>query len=281
MNDKSAVMRPAARFHETLMKRSHGPLVMGIVNVTPDSFSDGGRFAQAPEALRHAQALLADGADLLDIGGESTRPGFSPVSPEEEWARLLPIFSGLSASGTVLSVDTTKAWVAAKAISAGALIVNDVWGFQADPDMAHVVSQSEAYAVLMHNRVEVDGALDVVADWRRFFDASLELAQRAGVESGRLILDPGVGFGKTPDQNVQAIARIRDLKAEYGLPVLLGLSRKSMFGHFLGRSVDERLAGTLSANLYGARRGADIVRVHDVREHVDAFGMQHILERGE
>ncbi|KXV44299.1 dihydropteroate synthase [Gluconobacter roseus] len=252
--------------------------VMGIVNVTPDSFSDGGQFLRPEAALEHGRALLADGADLLDLGAESTRPGFEPVSAEEEWARLSPVVGTLVGEGAVVSVDTTKAFVAKQALEAGATVINDVWGLQADPEMASVVADSDAVAVLMHNRHEVDAALDLRADWRRFFDRSLELAEGAGLARKRIVLDPGVGFGKTQAQNVEAVARLGELRSEYGLPVLLGVSRKSMFGHFLGRAASERLAGTLATNLYGAEQGAAILRVHDVREHVDALKMRQILK---
>ena len=269
-----------ARMKENRMKRvGNGPVaVMGIVNVTPDSFSDGGRFLRPEAALAHGRALLADGADLLDVGAESTRPGFEPVPAEEEWARLSPVVGTLVAEGAVVSVDTTKAFVAKRALEAGAAVINDVWGLQADPEMASVVADSDAVAVLMHNRHEVDAALDLRADWRRFFDRSLALAERAGMARERIVLDPGVGFGKTQAQNVEAVARLGDLKSEYGLPVLLGVSRKSMFGHFLGRAASERLAGTLTTHLYGADQGATILRVHDVREHVDALKMRQILK---
>lgn len=251
---------------------------MGILNVTPDSFSDGGHF-QAPEtALAHARSMLTDGADILDIGAESTRPGFRSVPADEEWARLEPIINRLAPEGVPISVDTTKAVVARKSLQAGARVINDVWGFQADPDMAFVVADRGASAVLMHNRHDCDDQLDLLVDWRRFFDHSLNLAEKAGVKKDFLILDPGIGFGKTQDQNVQAVASLGILRQEYGLPVLLGLSRKSMFGYLLGRPVDERLAGTLAANLFGADAGADILRVHDVREHADALAMRQILK---
>ncbi|WP_226986552.1 dihydropteroate synthase [Gluconobacter oxydans] len=257
----------------------NGPVaVMGIVNVTPDSFSDGGCFLRPEAALAHGRTLLAYGADLLDVGAESTRPGFEPVPAEEEWARLSPVVGTLVAEGAVVSVDTTKAFVAQRALEAGVNVINDVWGLQADPEMAFVVADSDAVSVLMHNRYEVDAALDLRADWRRFFDRSLELAEQAGLARERIVLDPGVGFGKTQAQNVEAVARLGELKSEYGLPVLLGVSRKSMFGHFLGRTASERLAGTLATNLYGVEQGAGILRVHDVREHVDALKMRQILK---
>ncbi|UMM07162.1 dihydropteroate synthase [Gluconobacter frateurii] len=251
---------------------------MGILNVTPDSFSDGGRFQSPETALAHAREMLADGADIVDIGAESTRPGFRLVPADEEWARLEPVINRLAPEGLALSVDTTKSVVARKALQSGVRLINDVWGFHADPDMPFVIADSEAHAVVMHNRHEVDDQLDLLADWRRFFDHSLERAEKAGINRNRLILDPGVGFGKTQDQNVQAIAALGTLKREYGLPVLLGLSRKSLFGHLLGRPIDDRLAGTLAANLVGADLGADILRVHDIREHADALSIRRILK---
>ncbi|GBR70320.1 dihydropteroate synthase [Gluconobacter kanchanaburiensis] len=253
-------------------------VVMGIVNVTPDSFSDGGRFLRPETALEHGRALVADGADVLDVGGESTRPGFEPVPAEEEWARLSPVVGELVAEGVTVSIDTTKAFVARRALEAGAMVINDVWGFQADADMASVVADSDALAIVMHNRHAVDEALDLRADWRRFFDTSLEHAERAGLPRDRVVLDPGVGFGKTQLQNVEAVARLGELRAEYDLPVLLGVSRKSMFGHFLGRPTSDRLAGTLATHLYGVEQGATMLRVHDVREHVDALTMRQILK---
>ncbi|KXV47132.1 dihydropteroate synthase [Gluconobacter albidus] len=252
--------------------------VMGIVNITPDSFSDGGRFLRPEAALAHGRALVADGADLLDVGAESTRPGFIPVPAEEEWARLAPVVGQFVGDGVTVSVDTTKAFVARRALEAGVAVINDVWGLQADPDMASVVADSEATVIVMHNRHDVDEALDLRADWRRFFDRSLELAEHAGLARDRIVLDPGVGFGKTQAQNVEAVARLGDLRADYGLPVLLGVSRKSMFGHFLGRAASERLAGTLATHLYGVEQGAAMLRVHDVREHVDALKIRQILK---
>ncbi|GBR49080.1 dihydropteroate synthase [Neokomagataea thailandica] len=254
------------------------PALMGIVNVTPDSFSDGGRFVAPERAIAHGAALLTAGADILDIGAESTRPGYKPVSAEEEWQRLEAVIHGLSAYDVRLSVDTMKAEVAQKALRAGAHIINDVWGLQADPDMARVAAEHDALVVAMHNRDRVEADLDIRAEWRRFFDLTLEVAQKAGMSSSRIALDPGVGFGKTQQQNVQAIRDIPYLKAEYGLPVLLGASRKSVLGWITGQPADARLAATLSAHLYGVGQGADIVRVHDVREHADAFMTWHIMK---
>jgi dihydropteroate synthase len=249
------------------------PLIMGILNVTPDSFSDGGRFDDVSRALDHAREMAADGCDLLDLGGESTRPGATPVSAEEEAARVLPVLRALVAALDVpVSVDTSKASVARAALEAGAAIINDIWGLQGDPDMAAVVAAGNAWVVVMHNRHDIDPACDIVADMRRFFDRTLEIADRAGVARDRIILDPGIGFGKTPTQNLHCIAHLDDLSG-YGLPILLGVSRKSFIGHVLGRDVGARLCGTLAAGLAGVARGASILRVHDVAAHVDAVRM--------
>ncbi|GBQ07079.1 dihydropteroate synthase [Saccharibacter floricola] len=253
------------------------PLLMGIVNITPDSFSDGGRYLAPQAAIDHAQHLSAQGADVLDLGAESTRPGYEPVPAEEEWQRLAPAVVALKGAGVPLSIDTTKAFVAQKALAAGAELINDVWGFQADPDMAATVAAGGASAVVMHNRHEIDPQLDLWEDWRRFFDRSLSLADKAGVSSDKLVLDPGVGFGKTPEQNLWAVRSLGRLRQHYKLPVLLGLSRKSFFGHFLGRPTDERLPATLMANLYGQEQGAALWRVHDVQAHYDVLHIQRLL----
>lgn len=251
--------------------------VMGILNVTPDSFSDGGRHDAAPVA--RGAALVAEGAAILDIGGESTRPGFVPVPAEEEWRRIAPAVEALAATlPAPISVDTTKSEVARRALAAGAAIVNDVWGFQGDPGMAEVVARADAGAVLMHNRGSVDPTLDIADDMLRFFERSLALAERAGVRRGRLALDPGIGFGKTQDQQIAAIRAVGRLRAAFGLPVLVGLSKKRFLGHITGAPVARRGVETVAANLAAAAAGASIFRVHDVAEHVAAlkvFGAVH------
>ncbi len=253
------------------------PLLMGIVNVTPDSFSDGGQFFTPEAALKQARTLLAEGADLLDVGAESTRPGFTPVEADEEWHRLEPVLTPLAREGVALSVDTTKASVARRALVTGVQMVNDVWGLQADPDMASVVASAGAVVAVMHNREVVDVSLDLWDDWRRFFDRSLKLAERAGIVRESILLDPGIGFGKTVMQNLWAVQNMRRLEAYYSLPVLLGASRKSMFGRLLGRQVNDRLPATLAVNLYGATQGACMIRVHDVQAHRDMMDMTALL----
>ena len=256
------------------------PVVMGILNVTPDSFSDGGRFQSIKAAIAQAQKLAADGADIIDIGAESTRPGHTPVPLEEEWRRLEPLLQPLLESvAAPFSIDTYKAEIARRAVALGACVVNDVWGLQKDPAMADVVAQSGAALVIMHNRDGIDPALDIEADMRRFFDRSLALAERAGIARAHLMLDPGIGFGKNKAQNLTALAATARLRKTYGLPILIGVSRKKLFGDLLGASVENRLIATLAANLTTLARGASIFRVHDAAEHVAAFKVFDAIER--
>jgi dihydropteroate synthase len=266
-------MQPDARAKRDafLGKIGARPIVMGILNLTPDSFSDGGRF-QAPEAaLAQARKMAADGCDIIDVGGESTRPGATPVEAAEELRRIEPILAALAGVLDVpLSIDTYKAAVARRAAALGAVLINDVWGLQHDPGMADAVAETQTAVVIMHNRTQRDAAIDIVADIHRFFDRSLALAAAAGIAREHIILDPGVGFGKTSRQNVEAVARIGELR-DYGLPVLIGVSRKSFLGSLVEVGVEERLIATVAANLAAWTCGAAIFRVHDVAEHVAAF----------
>ena len=254
------------------------PLVMGVLNVTPDSFFDGGLFQAAGAAAAHARAMAEDGADIIDIGVESTRPGAVPVSAMDEWARLKPVLAALSDFATPLSVDTSKAEIAARAVEHGAVLVNDVWGLQRDPKMAGTVARAEAAVVIMHNRADKDRDLDIVADIRRFFDRSLALARAAGIPDAYIILDPGIGFGKTSGQNIEAIARLREL-ADYGRPILVGVSRKKFLGRTAGTGAEGERIGTVAAALAAAAAGASLFRVHDVADHVDALQVFHAVRR--
>jgi dihydropteroate synthase len=247
------------------------PVIMGILNLTPDSFSDGGRFQTADAAISHARRMAADACDIVDVGGESTRPGATAVSDTDELARVEPILAELARLLDVpVSIDTYKAKVATRAVALGAVLINDVWGLQKDPAMADAVGEAEAALVIMHNRANKDETLDIVSDIRRFFDRSLALAETAGIPRARIILDPGIAFGKTARQNLDAIAGIPKLR-EYGLPILVGVSRKSFLGSLVEPGRDASLAGTIAANLAAAVNGAAIFRVHDVAEHVAAF----------
>jgi dihydropteroate synthase len=257
------------------------PVIMGVLNVTPDSFSDGGRFQSLDAALAHAKKLVADGADIIDIGAESTRPGHKPVPLEEEWRRLEPVLAPLLADvDATFSIDTTKAEIARRAAALGVSVVNDVWGLQRDPGMADAAAETGAAVVIMHNRESVDSGLDIEADLWRFFERSLALADRAGISHARILLDPGIGFGKTRAQNLKALAVIGALRAAFGLPILVGVSRKRLMSEPTGGAgVEERLAGTLAANLAALARGASVFRVHDAAGHAAAFEVWEAIAR--
>lgn len=255
-------------------------LVMGIVNITPDSFSDGGKWFDHDRAVDHAMGLLRDGADILDIGGESTRPGATPVSEADELARVVPVLRALAAkTSTPLSIDTMKSRVAAAAIEAGASIVNDVWGFQRDPDMARVSAANAVHCVLMHNREQDDPDADMYLEVRDFLARSKDIALGAGISEARIILDPGIGFGKTAAQGFELVRRLSELRRDLASPILLGVSRKRLIGVATGRTIAaERVIGSVAAGLFGAMHGAAILRVHDVREHVEALVVLHAIE---
>ncbi len=260
-------------------QRGDRTLVMGILNVTPDSFSDGGAFIDPAAASAHAEKMVAAGADIIDVGGESTRPGHTEIDAEEERARIMPVIARLAKSLAVpISIDTAKAEVAEAALEAGATVVNDVWGLQRDPDMAGIVARHGASLVAMHNRDAVDADIDILADIRAFFARTLKIAAAAGIADDRIVLDPGFGFGKTVEQNLDILARLSELKA-LGRPLLIGTSRKSTIGKVLDRPVDERLYGTIATNVIAIAGGADIVRVHDVAELVDAARMTDAVMR--
>ena len=235
---------------------------MGVLNVTPDSFSDGGRFLDARAALAHARSLAAEGADILDVGAEFTRPygGAVHVSPEEERARLAPVLSEIVSLGVPVSIDTLKASIAAWALDLGVAIVNDVWGLQRDPDMAGLVADRGVPIVVMHNRERADPDIDIVDDVTSFFERSLDIAARAGVRREQIVLDPGIGFGKTPEQSMTCIARLNAWHS-FGLPILVGASRKRFINAIVPSEPAERLGGSLAAHLLAVENGAAIVRV--------------------
>jgi dihydropteroate synthase len=254
------------------LKLPIGPrtLVMGIVNVTPDSFSDGGLFRTPDEAVAAGLQLVAEGADIIDVGGESTRPGHTPVGVEEEIERISPVVEKLAAGTSVpISIDTYKARVAECALALGAHIVNDVWGLA----RAH-----DAAVVIMHNRETANPELDILSDIRDFFSRALERAMAAGIRADRIVLDPGIGFGKTLEQNLVVLSRLGDL-AEFDFPLLLGASRKSFIGRLVPSEPRERLPGTIAANVIGALAGVAIVRVHDVAAHVQALRIVDAIRR--
>ncbi|HMO29734.1 dihydropteroate synthase [Enterovirga sp.] len=255
---------------------------MGVLNVTPDSFSDGGRFDALPAALAQARRMVSEGADILDIGGESTRPGHAPVPAEQEQARILPAIRALApAIGVPVSVDTWKAATAEAALRAGGRIVNDIWGLQRDPDIASVAAAHGAGVVAMHNRESADASLDILDEMKRFFERTLAIARRAGIPDGHVMLDPGIGFGKTPDQQLDALRRLPDLCA-LGFPVLVGASRKSVLGRLAPRETrpDERLIPSIAAHVIAAQLGAAAVRVHDVAAHREALRVVEAVRAG-
>ena len=252
------------------------PVVMGILNLTPDSFSDGNQFMTADAALSHARRMAAEGCDIVDVGGESTRPGALVVPEAEELARVEHVLAALGRSELPFSIDTYKASVAARAIELGAVLVNDVWGLQNDPAMAETVAAGEAAIVIMHNRGQKDAAIDIVADIRGFFAGSLMLADKAGIPRSRIMLDPGIAFGKTALQNVEVITRLGDL-LDFGCPILVGVSRKRFLGSLVEGGIDGTLVGTIAASLAALAGGASLFRVHDVAEHVAALRVFHAI----
>ena len=276
-------MTPSSRLSDLLPALGGRTLVMGILNVTPDSFSDGGLFAGEAEAVTQAERLVAEGAAILDVGGESTRPGHVPVPAEEEQARVVPVIRAVAPRLPVpISIDTYKASTARVALEAGARIVNDVWGLQREPDIANVAAAHGAPVIIMHNRETIEPELDIVADMLAFFERSLAIAHRAGLADSEIVLDPGVGFGKTWNQHLEALRRLPEIRA-LGFPVLVGVSRKSLLGRLHDRETRpaDRLHGSLAAHAVAATLGADIVRVHDVAAHIDAMRVVDAVMRPE
>ncbi len=244
---------------------------MGVLNITPDSFSDGGQFAAPERALAQARRMVAEGADIIDIGAESTRPyGAEPVSAEEELKRLRPILADVVSLGIPVSIDSMKSAVVAWALDAGATIANDVWGLQRDPDMAGLLAARHCPVVIMHNRDRADAGIDIIADIAGFFSRSLEMAAKAGISRENIVLDPGIGFGKTPEQSMTVLARLDQL-GTFGLPLLVGASRKRFISSVSPSEPQQRLGGSIAAHLIAAKGGARIIRTHDVPETVQAL----------
>ncbi len=262
------------------------PVIMGIVNVTPDSFSDGGQFFNTAAALNHAMQLLDDGATILDIGGESTRPGAPDVSLEDELQRVIPIIKAIrEQSDCIISIDTSKAEVMRQAIEAGADIVNDVRALQEDDALAVVAQYPDVAVCLMHMQGQPRSMQndpnydDLASEINDFFNQRIAACETAGIKQSQLILDPGFGFGKTLKHNYQILAQFNDY-AQFGLPLLAGLSRKSMIGNLLNRDTENRLAGSLAGALIAAQNGAHIIRVHDVKETADVLGVYQACKQG-
>ena len=247
------------------------PAVMGVLNITPDSFSDGGAFIAPEDALAQARRMVTEGADIIDIGAESTRPyGSRPVTAEEELRRLQPVFAEAVALGLPVSIDSMKSSVVAWALDQGATIANDVWGLQRDGGMAGLVAERGAPVIIMHNRDSADPAIDIMQDIADFFARSLDIATKAGISPDKIVLDPGIGFGKTPEQSLTALARLGELQS-FELPLLVGASRKRFISTVTPSEPHQRLGGSIAAHLLAAQNGARIIRAHDVAETVQAL----------
>jgi dihydropteroate synthase len=248
------------------------PAVMGVLNVTPDSFSDGGQFVAPQRALAQARRMIAEGADIIDIGAESTRPygGAQPVTADDELKRLQPILADVVALGTPVSIDSMKPAVVAWALDAGAAVANDVWGLQRDPEMARLLAARHSPVIVMHNRDRIDAEIDIMQDIATFFTRSLEIADDTGISRENIVLDPGIGFGKTPEQSMTALARLDEF-AVFGLPLLVGASRKRFISQVIPSEPHQRLGGSIAAHLVAAQGGARIIRTHDVSETVQSL----------
>ena len=256
--------------------------IMGILNVTPDSFSDGGKYLTVDKSVEHVKKMLYDGADIIDIGGESTRPGHIPISADEEISRIVPIIKGIKANikDVVISVDTSKSQVAKEAILAGADLINDVWGLKKDKDMAKIIAEHDIPCCLMHNK-EVSSYSNLMEDIRTELAESIRIAIKSGISEDMIIVDPGIGFGKTYEENLIIMNNLDEIKS-LGFPLLLGASRKSVIGNTLNLPVEERVEGTIATTVIGIIKGCNIIRVHDVKENVRAAIMTDaILEAKE
>jgi dihydropteroate synthase len=254
------------------------PAVMGVLNVTPDSFSDGGQFIAPERALAQAKRMIAEGADIIDIGAESTRPyGAQPITSDEEQRRLQPVLSAVAALGVPVSIDSMKSSVTAWALDAGAAIANDIWGLQRDAGMAALVAERRVPIIIMHNRDEADATIDIMKDIAGFFERSLAIAAKAGILSENIVLDPGIGFGKTQHQSMTVLARLSEFKT-FKLPLLVGASRKRFIGVITPSEPHQRLGGSIAAHLLAAQRGARIIRTHDVAETIQALRVTAAIE---
>ena len=269
-------MKHELRIGGDVFARSGHTYIMGILNVTPDSFSDGGRYDSVNEALKHARQMVMEGADIIDIGGESTRPGHVPISDEEEIERIVPVIEAIKRHLDVpVSVDTYKPAVARAAIEAGADMVNDIWGLKKDPEMAKVIADTGVVCCLMHNR-ETAEYEDLIPDCIADLNETLRIAESAGIDKDKIILDPGIGFGKTYAHNLLVLKHLNEFH-KLGCPILLGTSRKSVIGLTLDLPADKRLEGTLATTVMGVMAGMSFVRVHDVAANERAITMTEAI----
>lgn len=241
--------------------------IMGILNVTPDSFSDGGKFNSIDNALRQVEKMIKDGVDIIDIGGESTRPSHIPVTEEDEINRVIPVIKAVREKFEIpISIDTYKGKVAEEALKAGANLINDVWGFKKDSYIAEIAGKYNVPCCLMHNRFDTSYKNDIIEEMKKDIKESINIALKAGVARENIIIDPGIGFAKSYEENLEAINRVRELK-ELGYPILLATSRKSVIGNTLNLPPSERVEGTLATTVIGIINGCDFIRVHDILEN--------------
>lgn len=253
--------------------------IMGILNVTPDSFSDGGDFSSLDRAIEHAKEMVKEGCDIIDLGGESTRPGHTYVDAREEVRRVIPVIKKLKEEvNTPISIDTYKAEVADEALKLGVYMVNDVWGLRRDENMAKTIAKHDAHVCIMHNQDGTEYDKDIMVSIKEFLEESIAIGIDAGIDKNKIVLDPGIGFGKTFEQNIEVLRRLGELKT-LGYPILLGTSRKSVIGNVLNVEPKERLEGTIATTVLGIRDGVDIVRVHDVKENLKAAKMADAIYR--
>lgn len=254
--------------------------IMGILNVTPDSFSDGGNYTNVDIAIKHAKEMIEEGADIIDVGGESTRPGHKFVSAKEEIERITPVIRVLKNQVDVpISIDTYKSEVAEEALKLGVDMINDVWGLTYDEDMADVIGKYDASVCIMHNQEGTEYKKDIMESIKEFLQNSIDKALKAGVKKEKIVLDPGIGFGKTFEQNLEVLKRLNELKT-LGYPILLGTSRKSVLGNIVGGEPKERIEATVATTVCGIRDGVEIVRVHDIKENLQAAKIADRLYRG-
>lgn len=267
--------------HSRSMELGKKTLIMGILNVTPDSFSDGGRFFNHRDAIEHALQMVSDGADIIDVGGASSRPGGVIADEQEELHRVLPIVKELAAQGIIISVDTFRARVAQETLALGAHLINDIGSLAMDPELLDVIIQWQAPVVIMHNRLQLnpgEGYINLIADIIRDLERSITRAVAAGLDEDRIIIDPGLGFGKNEGQNRLLLKRLQEFK-NLGKPILIGASRKKFIGSTLNLELDQRLEGSLAVAAIAIMNGADIIRVHDVRESVRVARMTDAVRR--
>lgn len=254
--------------------------IMGILNVTPDSFSDGGDFSEVEKALKHAKEMINDGADIIDLGGESTRPGHKYVDANEELKRVIPVIKKLKEEINVpISVDTYKSEVAEGSLALGVEMINDVWGLRRDKNMASVIAKHDGYVCIMHNQDTTEYDKDIMESIKEFLLESIKIGLDAGIKKEKIMIDPGIGFGKTFEQNLEVLRRLSELN-DLGYPILLGTSRKSVIGNVLNVEPKERVEGTIATTVLGVRDGVDVVRVHDIKENIRAAKMADAIYRG-